>query len=164
MEKKDFLNQTEIQILIEPVNAGEYELKEYLRARDYKVIDVSNNPHYWKKDIDLFAMNPEGIITSIEVKWDSVINKTGNIFIELQTDLNNQKKGWYQICEAEYLYYGDSVNKQFYKIEMAQLRAYINENKDSLEVRRAVERNGSKISEGYIIPIEALTFASIIQI
>ncbi len=164
MKKEDFLNQTEIQVLIEPINAGENELKEYLRARNYKVIDVSDNPHYWKKDIDLFAMDQEGQITSIEVKWDSVISKTGNLFIETMTNSQKQIKGWFTFCEAEYLYYGDSKNKLFYVIEMAQLREYIEANKANLEVRRANENNGMKTSEGYIIPIEALTFASIIQI
>lgn len=60
----------DLAILIEyattPRKAGEYELKKYLRANGKKVVDVSEEPEYWEKDIDLIV-NGE---TTIEVKWD----------------------------------------------------------------------------------------------
>ena len=47
-------------------HAGEFELKKLFRKLGYKVTDVSNNPNYWKKDIDLIIEDKLGV----EVKWD----------------------------------------------------------------------------------------------
>ena len=68
---------------IYPRRAGEWEAKKYLRANGADVEDVSNNPAYWKKDIDLIA---DGV--SIEVKWDGAMATTGNIFIETCSDID----------------------------------------------------------------------------
>jgi hypothetical protein len=88
----------ELAILIEyattPRRAGEYELKKYLRAAGNKVEDVSDNPQYWDKDIDLIV-NDE---TAIEVKWDALTATTGNLFIELSADVEKNKQGWFNFC------------------------------------------------------------------
>lgn len=56
---------------------GEYELLQSLRANGYEVKDVSQDPSYWEKDIDLIATNLETkVTTSIEVKWDNRISTT----------------------------------------------------------------------------------------
>ena len=56
---------------------GEYELLKSLRENGYEVRDVSQDPSYWDKDIDLIVTNLETkVITNIEVKWDNRISET----------------------------------------------------------------------------------------
>ena len=63
---------------------GESLFKEIMIARGYDVKDVSNNPEYWYKDIDFIITSPTtGETKSFEVKWDSRINQTGNLYLEL---------------------------------------------------------------------------------
>jgi hypothetical protein len=52
--------------------------------RGYTVEDVSSNSLYWEKDIDfLITSSTSGLTKSFEIKWDSRINKTKNLYLEL---------------------------------------------------------------------------------
>ena len=98
-----------------------------MEARGYVVKDVSFSSDYWSKDIDFIITSPTtGIIKSFEVKWDSRINQTGNLYLELANIHSQGGKGWYKFCEADYLVYGDAMSKVFYVIEMEELRARVN--------------------------------------
>lgn len=135
--------------LFEPVHSGEYELKISLREHGYSVKDVSNDPEYWDKDIDLIATNLfTNTVTSLEVKWDRRLTATGNLFIETKNPRSKGGKGWYMFCEADMLAYGDAVNSIFYFIRLADLRNYIEAHKDTLTVRTTADG-----STGYIVPL-----------
>lgn len=126
--------------LLEPVHAGEHELKNKLRESGYKVRDVSNNPSFWRKDIDLLATNPRThITTSIEVKWDSKVADTNNIYIEISNPRSKGGKGWFSFCEADVLAYGDAVNNKFYMFKLPALKQFIKVNKNKLETRRTAD-------------------------
>lgn len=131
---------------INPRRAGEWELKKYLRAHGAEVEDVSNNPNYWKKDIDLIA---DGI--NIEVKWDGVLAATGNMYIETCSDTVKNKPGWFNFCQADKLYYGDAQNKIFYIFDFPQLKEYVEAHKAEFKERSARDRN--KYSLGWLVPI-----------
>lgn len=133
--------------LLEPVNSGEYEAKEYLRARGFKVKDVSDNPAYWGKDIDLLLCQ-DSRTTSIEIKWDNCISRTLNLYIETENPRSKDGKGWFYFCEADYLFYGDSVNKLFYIFNRKELFSFIEEHKKGLN--RRCTYDGSK---GYLVPL-----------
>jgi hypothetical protein len=67
-----------------------------MESRNYRVIDVSNNPDYWSKDIDFIVTSPtSGETKTFEVKWDSRINSTANLNLELSNIHSNGGKGWY---------------------------------------------------------------------
>lgn len=115
---------------------GEGELKEFFRANGFEVVDTSNNPRYFSKDIDLIVTNPATNGTAaIEVKWDSRIADTGNLYIEFANPRSKGGKGWYRFCEADFIYYGDSVNRTFYIIKLSDLREYITLHKSDLTIR-----------------------------
>lgn len=82
-----------MDLMLNPYKAGEYELKKYLWESGADVEDVSNNPNYWYKDIDIIA---DGI--TIEIKWDAVISTTGNMYIETLSDIDKNKPGWFTFC------------------------------------------------------------------
>lgn len=146
----------QLEIMLEPHNAGEQELKDWLRGYGYKVKDVSDNPHYWKKDIDLIV-NDE---MTIEVKWDSRFSDTLNLFIETCSDIENKKQGWYNFCEADYLAYGSAIDKLFLIFDFDKLKAHIEAHKAEYKKATAADygRDGiKKHSEGYLVPVDTLS-------
>lgn len=52
--------------------------------------DTTDNSNYWDKDIDFVIYDNKNTYT-IEVKWDNVIHKSGNMFIETITDIDKEK-------------------------------------------------------------------------
>ena len=147
-----------LEELIEDVlgynNPGEKELKRYFRELGIKYEDVTNNCKYWGKDIDFITP-----AATIEVKWDSKLSATGNIFIETVSNTEKDKPGWFNICEADLIYYGDAVNKLFYIFKREQLAQYIEENKDNLKVKTAPDYYRGRVvkhSKGYVIPVKDL--------
>ena len=105
---------------------GENLFKERLSALRYALEDVSNNPTYWEKDIDFIATSPTtGARKSFEVKWDSRINSTGNLYLELTNIHSKGGKGWYEFCQADFLAYGDAQAQVFYIIPFAELKARV---------------------------------------
>lgn len=148
-------NAEKLNELLNPVKPGEYELKTYFRGKGCKVTDVSNNPDYWKKDIDLIVDGE-----AIEVKWDSKVYDTGNLFVEIYSDVERRKPGWYKFCEADTLAYGDAVNKYFFMFDYEGLKEHIEAHKDEYKTAVAADygRDGiKKYSEGYLVPIETLS-------
>lgn len=135
-------------------NIGEVKAYEYLIRNGYSVQDTTENELYYSKDIDLIAIKDNKSI-SIEVKWDSRIHQTGNMFIETSSNVEQKKMGWYLFCQADYLFYGDSVNEIFYILKMDDLRDYLENN--FTEQRNAADYkcNGSlrKLSRGELVPI-----------
>jgi len=94
-----------------------------MESRNYKVKDVSNNSDYWYRDIDFIITSPtSGETKSFEVKWDSKINKTGNLYLELTNIYSKGGQGWYTFCEADYIAYGDAAARVFYIIPLLELK------------------------------------------
>lgn len=104
---------------------GERLFKQIMEERGYDVQDVSNNPDFWDKDIDFIVTSPtSGLTKTFEVKWDSCIGSTGNLYLEL-TNINSKQwrgEGWWLHCKADYLAYGDAASRTFYIIPLLELR------------------------------------------
>ena len=146
--------------LIEPVNAGEYEVKKFLRGRGIQVEDVSDNPVYWAKDIDLIATNPiTGKTAAIEIKLDGRISDTGNFFIEFENPRSTNSKGWFNFCEADFLYYIDETSLLTYIIKFDELRRFITTHKRDLAIKSTFDG-----SIGYIVPLAAMPVFTTIQL
>jgi hypothetical protein len=57
-----------------------------MESRGYIVEDVTAAPFYWDKDIDfIITSTATGITKSFEVKTDSRIANTGNLYLELES-------------------------------------------------------------------------------
>lgn len=83
---------------LKPYKAGETEAKELFAKCGYTVKDVSDNSNYFDKDIDLLVTNTSGVTKRIEVKADSRIADTGNLFIEYLNPRSKGGYGWYCFC------------------------------------------------------------------
>lgn len=138
-------------------NKGEANAKKYLESNGWKVIDQTNNSDYWSKDIDFtIVKNNPHTRFNVEVKWDNRISDTGNMFIEYITDLENSKEGWFEFCQADYIFYGDSRNNLFYVFQMDDLRKYLSAS--IVDKRIALDTNTKgivkKVSQGFLVPID----------
>lgn len=153
----------------EPHNEGEQQLKDWFRAKGHYVIDVSDNPNFWDKDIDLLVTHKDVIEepTTIEVKWDSKIARTGNLFIEhhqVKVDTwgyeQEEEDGWFHFCKAGLLFYGDAVQKVYYVFKFKELKQYVYENRKKWRQATAKDYyfwgDLRKVSLGWLVPLEEL--------
>lgn len=102
---------------------GELLFSRRMREAGYLVEDVSGNRDYWEKDIDFLVTNPStGAVRAFEVKWDTRINQTGNLYLELSNIHSKGGEGWFSFTQADFLAYGDAASKVFYIIPMEKLR------------------------------------------
>ena len=134
---------------------GEALFQQIMLGRNYEVQDVSNDSNYWYKDIDFIITSPTTNLTkTFEVKWDSRIADTGNLYLEIQSKNSKGGKGWFEFCEADYLAYGDSRKRKFYIMPMEALKQY---------VKKAPKRYAQcgLDSVGYVVSLKEL--ADIIQ-
>jgi hypothetical protein len=102
------------------------------------------------KDIDMLITSPTtGVTKAFEVKWDTKIHKTANLFLEIVSKYSAGMHGWYEFCEADFLVYGDAVNKIFYVFDMEILRAEVDKMPKELA-------NCGSDSIGYLVPLRRL--------
>lgn len=102
---------------------GEILFKQRAESLNYTVQDVSDNPDYWHKDIDFILTSPTtGEVRTFEVKWDSCLHRTGNLYLELTNIHSKGGIGWFNFCQADYVAYGDAANKVFYVIPLLELK------------------------------------------
>lgn len=125
---------------------GEKSFIQVMEMNNITAVDVSGNPEYWTQDIDFIITNAEGRSKTVEVKNDSRINRTGNMYIEIANPRSQGGLGWFSFCKADYLAYGDAIGRKFYMMEISALRQYIDNNRDKL--RKAYTYDGSI---GYLV-------------
>lgn len=135
---------------------GEALAIKCLEAKGYQVDDQRNKPEYWEKDIDITA-HKDGNSFDIEIKWDGHINYSNAFFFELLTDIEQNKLGWANYTQADYIFYGDSKRKVFYVFSVQDMREYLEKHKGEYDERPAKDyrRDGTirKQSLGAIVPI-----------
>ena len=101
---------------------GEQIFSFKMKQAGYLVDNVSNNPDYWDKDIDFLITSPSGNTRSFEVKYDTRLNQTNNLYLELTNIHSAGGRGWFHFCQADFLAYGDAATKTFYIIPLDKLR------------------------------------------
>lgn len=136
---------------------GEQLAKKCLEAKGFTVIDRSQSPDYWAKDIDLTAQK-DGLTADIEVKWDDQIYKTGKMFFELLTNIDTNQQGWANYTQCDYVFYGDAQRLIFYVFSAEDMRQFLKNHRDEYETRKATDynyRDGTiyKQSLGAIVPL-----------
>ena len=135
---------------------GEQLAKKCLEAKGFSVIDQTQNPEYWKQDIDLTAIRGSDVF-NIEVKWDNRIWNSNAFFFELMTDIERNRPGWANYTQADYIFYGDSKCRKFYVFQAEAMREYLRQHRGEYEERTASDyrRDGTrrKQSKGAIVPV-----------
>ena len=116
---------------------GEQLFAQLMIKRGNEVRDVSKDEYYFDKDIDFFLVSASGEVCSVEVKWCYGISKYNNLFLEFINPRSQQwnGEGWWPHCKADFLAYGDAVNRKFYVFHMETLREAVEPLWESLPVR-----------------------------
>ncbi len=126
---------------------GELLFQEQMQKKGYVVQDVSANEQYFGKDIDFLITSPTtGETKSFEVKFDTKINSTGNIYLEIVNKNSDGCRGWWEFCKADYLAYGNAKTGRFLIMDMQELRERV----DKLPKRMGFCGNDSA---GYLVHI-----------
>lgn len=131
---------------------GEQMVKQYLIAKGHHVIDVTKDSRYYKSDIDFIVDSK-----TAELKTDTIIWKTNNLFIEDEIFYYNGEyygQGWLHYTKAEYLLYLDINNRILYKYKMQDVKDYIQQNKKRITKKACNDKN--KKVWGYCINKDAI--------
>lgn len=130
--------------------AGEELFQRIMESRNYKVENVSNNSNFWDKDIDFIITSPtSGETKTFEVKWDSRIHKTGNLYLEVLSSNSKGGLGWFEFCKADYIAYGDMKSRTFYIIPLLEL-------KEKVKHLPKYYANCGEDSVGLLVPLAAI--------
>ena len=135
-------------------NKGEKLVYDYLNDKGYQVIDVSRDQDYWTQDIDFIAMKGDRTI-KIEVKYDSWINRTNNMFIELISNVDNNQSGWIDYCKADIIFYVDAVANIAYVVKVSDIRDYLQKKEYQIKTAYDYDSDGvvKKCSKGALVDI-----------
>lgn len=133
---------------------GERLFKRFLEKRGKSCKDVSDNPEYQKDDIDFIVEGKHGREISFEVKNDSKISRTGNIFYESISNVDYGTVGCFEKTKADYIVICSEPEKKFYVVKSEVLRRYVRDNKQSL---RYISRVEGSNSAGYLVPKSSIS-------
>lgn len=81
--------------------------------------------------IDFIVQYPKGNVAKFDVKFDSRMGQTGNMFIEIYQD--RDKKGWYYNSKANRYCYIDEYNGVLWMYSKKTLEGYIDTHKSSIK-------------------------------
>lgn len=81
------------------------------------------------------------------------------MFLELLTDIRQNKQGWANFTQADFIFYGDAVNRVFYIFPVAAMREYLQTHIGEYRTQTASDINQytgqtTKQSLGAIVPID----------
>ena len=136
---------------------GEQLFKQLMEKRGHIVQDLTAEKPYQIQDIDFKITSPSGITKFFEVKYDSKINSTGNLFVEFFNAYNYGGLGWYEFCKADYISYGDAHTNTFYCFLLEDLRQLINSHKFNVATA-----DNEKIA-GYLVPLRLIERLEVIK-
>lgn len=77
--------------------------------------------------------------------------KTGCMFMELITDLLENKIGWLQYTQADYIFYGDAINKKVYVFNPVDMRNYLKRYPHEYYIKSSRDNRANKYSIGAIV-------------
>ena len=120
-------------------------VKTHLEQSGITVIDVSQDKEYQKVDID-FILKKYPQETTLEVKKDKSLYRTGNIFIECGFQRGNfYSAGWAKYCEADYICYYDTYRRRGLIADRPKLLSLLDKGKKINFYDRVDNRTGIAI-------------------
>lgn len=105
---------------------GEDLAYNYLLNTGWEVEDTTGNPAYYDIDID-FLMEKDGHSTSLDVKTEEAMTRTGNMFIETGINYANgkYKKGWLYVSKAEYIWHVNPDTGVAFAYRLEEMNEYL---------------------------------------
>ena len=116
----------EFYLDLERGHIAEVAVANWFRARGFEVLDLTKNPEFWKKEIDIRVWDHDGIPYDWEIKADWNIWKTANVCLELTSKTGG--KGWFEITESTHICFVDMKFRIAYIARTEELRTYVKNN------------------------------------
>lgn len=147
-------------------NKGEGLILNWLKKQKsiIDIKDVTNNSKYFNKDIDFIFTLKNGKVVTCDVKYDSSIVKTGNIFLETIKNNRTMVDGWFITSEADFIFivFG-GPDDRFLTLPLKEARDYFKINKNRLKRvygKPNIGNNGEYWyqSIGYLLPVDKAIF------
>lgn len=134
-------------------------VKHHLEQRGNKVVDVSQVKDYQKHDIDFIVFKGDKS-TTLEVKKDKSLFRTGNIFVECGFQRGNfYSLGWIKYCEADYICYYDTTAARGIIVDRLELISLLDKGKVINFYDKIDDKNGKAI----LLPLKLAREAGIIK-
>ena len=134
-------------------------VKHHLEQRGNKVVDVSQVKDYQKHDIDFIVFKGDKS-TTLEVKKDKSLFRTGNIFVECGFQRGNfYSAGWIKYCEADYICYYDTTAARGIIVDRLELLSLLDKGKVINFYDKIDDKNGKAI----LLPLKLAREAGIIK-
>ena len=142
---------------------GETRIFEYLESRDdvESVIDVTDQRHFQKIDVDYLVKTTDGKEYKVEVKTDTY--KSGNIYYETISSKESDTIGCFNKTEADFLMYYFINWGYLYIFSMPEYQKWFNLNEPQMiksGYQKQVKNKGYKdktyTSIGYAYPVSIL--------
>jgi len=147
------MNKTEkFQSCLEHGKRAEAEIGSFLQSKGFIVEDVSDSPYHRTIDVDLLITNPNIDNTyKLEIKSDSVINRSNNVFVEnLMYRKTGTKNSWYHYCLCDVLGYFDDVKRIIYMIDWSKLQPVAN----TFTNRKFWNTKDECWGSGFLVPLQ----------
>lgn len=141
---------------------AEQIVKRHLESRGHAVQDVTDVPYYWNIDIDFIITNRDGTnSTTIEVKRDDNIFKTGNLFFEIGFEKETHySEGWLNRCKAEYICFYDTLKRHGIIINFKRIKPLL-----STFGRKITfwDREDQCYGEALLVPLSKVRYAGLVE-
>ena len=115
------MNYNNFNMALAAGTKGEQLAASILESLGYTLEEVTKNAEYQKLDID-FIVNKGSDQFTLEVKADSRIQQTNNICVEILTNKQLMKRGWFFTTEATVLAFTDMVSRRIHLVNTDELR------------------------------------------
>lgn len=139
--QQTFNDQNEVGKVAEQATA------KYLLSKGYLIQDMTGDYIYQGIDIDFIVTSPTNKELTLEIKGDQRMHSTGNICLET---VSGNRKGFFEFSQADKLCVMDMINNILYFFDFAELRDYVNSNKDRIKYH-SFELDFHK--EAYLLPV-----------
>ena len=143
---------------------GETIVRHYFEKQGYKVADLTGDPDWQASDVDIQIEMPDGSLRYMEIKTDTEMWKTGNIFLELSMERRNSgtvSEGWFTYSLANDLCYLCCGTSTLYVIPFEPLREYVRSGFGRF-VRFKNPIDDNTIGTGVLVNIRELRHAGLI--
>lgn len=128
-----------------------------------EVRDISSTKRGIDDDIDLEVVYADGHTSTIEIKTDTMADRTGNIAYE---EFSHKNPGCFARTKADHMIYFLINTGEAYVLSPENFRGFIKEMKDNKEKAEQLRVRASRMGQGasgYLVPIKSILGTNVVE-
>lgn len=137
---------------LQKAKKGEEIVSNYLKGNQWTVNDISNDRNMFFSGID-FVVKKNEVSVSLDVKYDGMLEKTGNFCLE-NVNYTNGKKGWLKYSQADYIFVVSRQTSDIYVYSLTDMRQFIQDNYCRKTIVKDQTTTGVNEWECILVPIK----------